>query len=63
MPYDREQTLVSRPIFFSSTFRDMHAERDLLREDAFKQINEGLRPRRHEMNVIDLREERPWRGG
>ena len=52
----RQLTLVSRPLFFSSTFRDMHAERDLLRNDAFLELNERLRPRRHELNVIDLRQ-------
>ena len=52
----RQLTLVSRPLFFSSTFRDMHAERDLLRNDAFLELNERLRARRHELNVIDLRQ-------
>lgn len=52
----REQTIVSRPIFFSSTFRDMHSERDLLRNDAFLELNERLRRRHHELNVIDLRQ-------
>jgi len=53
----RDLVSVSRPLFFSSTFRDMHAERDLLRNDAFLELNERiLRPRRHELNVIDLRQ-------
>lgn len=52
----RQRTLVSRPLFFSSTFRDMHEERDLLRNDAFLELNERLRERRHELNVIDLRQ-------
>ena len=53
----RDLVSVSRTLFFSSTFRDMHAERDLLRNDAFKELNEKiLRPRRHELNVIDLRQ-------
>ncbi len=52
----RQQTLVSRPVFFGSTFRDMHYERDLLRNDAFLELNERLRERRHALNVIDLRQ-------
>jgi len=53
----RDLVSVSRPLFFSSTFRDMHAERDLLRNDAFLKLNDDiLRPRRHELNVIDLRQ-------
>jgi hypothetical protein len=51
-----QQTIVSRPIFFSSTFCDRHAERDLLRNDAFLELNDRLRRRRHELNVIDLRQ-------
>ncbi|MBM3321505.1 MAG: DUF4062 domain-containing protein, partial [Candidatus Eisenbacteria bacterium] len=51
-----ERPIVSRPLFFSSTFRDMHAERDLLRDDAFLELNERLRGRRHELNVVDLRQ-------
>ncbi len=52
----RQHTLVSWPLFFISTFRDMHAERDLLRNDAFLELNECLRERRHVLNVIDLRQ-------
>ena len=53
----RDLVQVARSLFFSSTFRDMHAERDLLRNDAFLELNDTiLKPRRHELNVIDLRQ-------
>jgi len=53
----RDMVSVTRPLFFSSTFRDMHSERDMLRNDAFLELGERvLRPRRHELNVIDLRQ-------
>lgn len=45
-----------RPLFFSSTFRDMHAERDKLRGDTFLILNERLKSRHHHLNVIDLRQ-------
>jgi tetratricopeptide (TPR) repeat protein len=45
----------SRPIFISSTFRDMHAERDYLREQVFPRLEERLRERRHHLETIDLR--------
>ena len=46
----------ARPIFVSSTFRDMHAERDFLREHGFKDMAERLRERCHYLDTIDLRQ-------
>ena len=46
----------ARPIFISSTFRDMHAERDWLRENAFLRLGERLRERCHYLDAIDLRQ-------
>ncbi len=45
----------SRPVFVSSTFRDMHAERDWLYQRVFPRIEEKLRERRHHLEPIDLR--------
>ena len=45
----------SRPIFVSSTFRDMHAERDHLRLVAFPLLEERLRERFHLLEPVDLR--------
>ena len=45
----------SRPVFISSTFRDMHAERDYLRAHVFPRLEEALRARRHFLEPIDLR--------
>ena len=45
----------TRPIFISSTFKDMHAERDWLRNRVFPRIEEKLRERRHYLEPIDLR--------
>jgi len=47
--------LKARPIFISSTFRDMHAERDHLRHHAFPRLEEELRKRRYQLDPIDLR--------
>ncbi len=46
---------VTRPIFISSTFRDMQAERDCLRDFVFPELEERLRARRHFLEPIDLR--------
>ena len=46
---------ISRPVFLTSTFRDMHAERDYLRTHIFPQLEERLRQRRHHLEPIDLR--------
>ena len=46
---------LSRPIFITSTFRDMHAERDYLRTHVFPELDERLRPRRCHLEPIDLR--------
>ena len=44
-----------RPVFVSSTFRDMHAERDHLARFVFPELAERLRARRHDLVAIDLR--------
>ncbi len=46
----------ARPIFLSSTFRDVGAERDWLRERAFVRLGEQLRARCHHLDTIDLRQ-------
>ena len=45
----------TRPVFLTSTFRDMHAERDHLRERVIPELQERLRQRFHHLEVIDLR--------
>jgi len=45
----------ARPVFISSTFRDMHAERDYLRSHVFPRLEEEFRARRHFLGPIDLR--------
>jgi hypothetical protein len=45
----------SRPVFLSSTFRDIHAERDHLRDVVYPGLEEDLRERRHHLEPIDLR--------
>jgi len=45
----------SRPIFVSSTFLDMQAERDYLNSVVWPELSEFLRQRRHELIPIDLR--------
>ncbi|MEK7406046.1 MAG: DUF4062 domain-containing protein, partial [Acidobacteriota bacterium] len=45
----------SRPVFMTSTFRDMHAERDHLRTHVFPVLAERLRERFHHLEAIDLR--------
>ena len=45
----------SRPVFITSTFRDMHAERDWLRNLVLPALEERLRARRHHLEPIDLR--------
>jgi tetratricopeptide (TPR) repeat protein len=45
----------ARPVFVSSTFRDMHAERDYLRHRVFPALEERLRERRCHLLPIDLR--------
>ena len=44
-----------RPIFVSSTFQDMQAERDYLHSVVFLAIEEQLRKRFHFLEPIDLR--------
>lgn len=43
------------PLFISSTFRDMHAERDVLNEVVFPALAEKLKARRCRLEPIDLR--------
>jgi tetratricopeptide (TPR) repeat protein len=45
----------SRPIFITSTFRDMQAERDWLHSHVFPDLAERLRERFHHLETIDLR--------
>ena len=44
-----------RPVFISSTFADMQAERDYLRTRVFPELEERLRGRRHSLEWVDLR--------
>ena len=45
----------SRPVFITSTFRDMHAERDWLRVHVSPFLEERLRKRFHHLETVDLR--------
>ena len=45
----------ARPVFISSTFADMQAERDHLRAHLFPEFEERLRKRRHNLEWVDLR--------
>ncbi|MGO9848375.1 MAG: hypothetical protein ACLPKT_17820 [Methylocella sp.] len=45
----------SRPVFISSTFADMQAERDYLRTCLFPELEERLRTRRHNLEWMDQR--------
>jgi len=45
----------SRPVFVTSTFRDMQAERDHLHNHVFPELEERLRERFHNLEPIDLR--------
>ncbi|HEY5177274.1 MAG TPA: DUF4062 domain-containing protein [Terriglobales bacterium] len=45
----------ARPVFVSSTFRDMQAERDHLARFVFPELEERLRERFHHLEPIDLR--------
>lgn len=45
----------TRPIFVSSTFLDMQAERDHLRNVVFPELEERLRERCHYLEPVDLR--------
>ena len=51
------ETLIwrARPVFITSTFRDMHSERDVLRTKVFPELEERLRARFHHLEPIDLR--------
>jgi len=46
----------TRPVFISSTFRDMQAERDHLRNFVLPRLEEERRKRRHHLEWIDLRQ-------
>jgi uncharacterized protein DUF4062 len=45
----------ARPVFISSTFQDMQAERDYLRNYVFPELEERLQRRRHHLEWVDLR--------
>ena len=45
----------SRPVFVTSTFRDMQEERDYLREHVFPVLEERLKERFHHLEWVDLR--------
>ena len=45
----------ARPVFISSTFADMQAERDHLRDHVFLKLEDELRKRRHNLEWVDLR--------
>ena len=45
----------TRPVFISSTFTDMQAERDHLRTHVFPVLEERLRKRQHYLEWVDLR--------
>jgi len=53
---DTFTTWNSRPLFLSSTFVDMHDERDLLGVHAFPTLAERLKSRRHYLETVDLRQ-------
>ena len=46
---------MSRPVFVTSTFRGMQAERDWLHAYVFPVLTERLRERYHHLEPIDLR--------
>ena len=50
-----EQIWKSRPIFITSTFQDMQAERSHLRDFVLPALEEWLRNKRHHVEWIDLR--------
>ncbi|MFI5459384.1 MAG: tetratricopeptide repeat protein [Isosphaerales bacterium] len=52
---EANQPWYTRPVFLSSTFKDMHAERDHLRQHVFPKLAEDLRERRCHLETIDLR--------
>ncbi|HUT18220.1 MAG TPA: hypothetical protein VM366_03595 [Anaerolineae bacterium] len=45
----------TRPVFVSSTFRDMQSERDWLRDRVIPELEERLRKRHAQLEVVDLR--------
>src|SRR5262249_39074529 len=55
MPEATIQPWLTRPVFLSSTFKDMHAERDYLRHHVFPELAEKLRERHCHLETIDLR--------
>jgi hypothetical protein len=44
-----------RPVFITSTFKDMQVERDYLRAHVFPELEERLKSRYHHLEPIDLR--------
>ena len=45
----------SRPVFVTSTFKDMHAERDYLHNYVFPELMERLKERYYHLEPVDLR--------
>jgi len=45
----------TRPVFVTNTFRDMQAERDILRDHVIPVLGERLRVRRAHIEAVDLR--------
>ncbi len=52
---DRVEHWGARGLFVSSTFEDMHAERDFLQEVIFGELEELLRSTKHRLEPVDLR--------
>jgi len=55
MPQQTKTNWKSRPVFVSSTFKDMGKERAFLNNYVFPELEERLRERRHFLEPIDLR--------
>jgi len=55
MPTERGGGWQTRPVFVTSTFRDMHAERDWLRTHVIPVLEERLQARRCHLETVDLR--------
>ncbi len=52
---DRVERWGARGLFVSSTFEDMHAERDFLQEVIFGELEDLLRSTKHRLEPVDLR--------
>ena len=51
----KQLSWINLPIFISSTFRDMNAERDLLVKEVFPELQEWCEQRHLRLFEIDLR--------